>query len=73
MNLCRSIKEFGSLDVTEAFVFALDKLGFDVLGRDKESGNWIEFRCTSLGLCTCCTVRCLDIFTMSSAMALCYY
>ena len=40
------IKEFGEVDVAEAFIFATDRLGFDMMGRERESGNWMEFRCT---------------------------
>jgi hypothetical protein len=38
--LCKS---YGEVDVNEAFVFALDRLGFDILGKD-DSGSWYSFR-----------------------------
>jgi len=38
--LCKS---YGEIDVNEAFVFALDRLGFDILGKD-DSGSWYSFR-----------------------------
>jgi len=38
------IKEFGEVNVSEAFIFAADRLGFDILGSEHGSGNWMEFR-----------------------------
>ena len=40
------IKEFGEVAVSEAFIFAVDRLGFDMMGKDPETGNWTEFRRT---------------------------
>jgi len=41
LGLC---KNYGQVDVKEAFVFALDRLGFDILGKDTETDSWYYFR-----------------------------
>jgi len=41
IELCKS---YGEIEVSEAFVFALDRLGFDILGKDTKTESWYCFR-----------------------------
>jgi len=36
--------KYGEVEVTDGFIYALDKLGFDILGKETASGNWLAFR-----------------------------
>eukprot|EP00029_Vermamoeba_vermiformis_P003201 TRINITY_DN13584_c0_g1_i1.p1 TRINITY_DN13584_c0_g1~~TRINITY_DN13584_c0_g1_i1.p1 ORF type:complete len:322 (+),score=38.64 TRINITY_DN13584_c0_g1_i1:157-1122(+) len=42
-ELKKMCKEYGDTDVDEVFIFGLDRLGFDLMGRVSE-GSWLEFR-----------------------------
>lgn len=37
-------QEYGDVLVSEAFVFGMDRLGFDLLGKEASSERWMEFR-----------------------------
>lgn len=37
-------QEYGDILVSEAFVFGMDRLGFDLLGKEAASERWVEFR-----------------------------
>jgi len=40
LGLC---KEFGNMELSEVFIYAIDRLGLDVLGRN-ENEDWMAFR-----------------------------
>jgi len=37
-------KEYGAVEVDDAFIFGVDKFGFDMLGKETATGNWLAFR-----------------------------
>jgi hypothetical protein len=37
-------QEEGGIETSDAFMFGLDRLGFDFMGKEKTSGDWVEFR-----------------------------
>jgi len=40
IGLC---KDYGQIDLSDVFIYAIDRLGFDLLGKDL-NGNWLSFR-----------------------------